>query len=85
MYPMICAPPYIYYRLYTNDKKGNLSEVKQMEYIDIAERRAKDLQNLLSDFFELSIIELPDYYIELQKININNILCEVIASFIVAL
>ncbi|MCR1074145.1 hypothetical protein NE168_12525 [Clostridium botulinum] len=32
-------------------KKGNLSEVKQMEYIDIAERRAKDLQNLLSDFF----------------------------------
>ncbi|MCR1138852.1 response regulator [Clostridium botulinum] len=62
-------------------KKGNLSKEKQMEYIDIAERRAKDLQNLLSDFFEISIIELPDYYIELQNININNILCEVIASF----
>ncbi|NFL54526.1 HAMP domain-containing histidine kinase [Clostridium botulinum] len=62
-------------------KKGNLSEVKQMKYIDIAERRAKDLQNLLSDFFELSIIELPDYCMELEKININNILCEVIASF----
>ncbi|MBD5638731.1 HAMP domain-containing histidine kinase [Clostridium botulinum] len=62
-------------------KKGNLSKEKQIEYIDIAERRAKDLQNLLSDFFELSIIESPDYYIELEKININNILCEVIASF----
>ncbi|MCR1975375.1 HAMP domain-containing histidine kinase [Clostridium sporogenes] len=62
-------------------KKGNLSKEKQIEYIDIAERRAKDLQNLLSDFFELSIIESPDYYIELEEININNILCEVIASF----
>ncbi|APC79110.1 sensor histidine kinase [Clostridium botulinum] len=62
-------------------KKGNLSKEKQIEYIDIAERRAKDLQNLLSDFFELSVIESPDYYIELQKININNILCEVIVSF----
>ncbi|ACQ52908.1 HAMP domain-containing histidine kinase [Clostridium botulinum] len=62
-------------------KKGNLSKEKQIEYIDIAERRAKDLQNLLSDFFELSVIESPDYCIELQKININNILCEVIVSF----
>ncbi|APR00979.1 his Kinase A domain protein [Clostridium botulinum] len=62
-------------------KKGNLSKEKQIEYIDIAEIRAKDLQNLLSDFFELSVIESPDYYIELQKININNILCEVIVSF----
>ncbi|HDK7167840.1 TPA: HAMP domain-containing histidine kinase [Clostridium botulinum] len=62
-------------------KKGNLSKEKQIEYIDIAERRAKDLQNLLSDFFELSIIESPDYYIQLEEININNILCEVIASF----
>ncbi|ENK0838740.1 HAMP domain-containing histidine kinase [Clostridium botulinum] len=62
-------------------KKGNLSKEKQIEYIDIAERRAKDLQNLLSDFFELSIIESPDYYIELEEININNILCEVIVSF----
>ncbi len=62
-------------------KKGNLPKEKQIEYIDIAERRAKDLQSLLSDFFELSIIESPDYYIELEEININNILCEVIASF----
>ncbi|EPY2272350.1 sensor histidine kinase [Clostridium sporogenes] len=62
-------------------KKGNLSKEKQIEYIDIAERRVKDLQNLLSDFFELSVIESPDYYIELEEININNILCEVIASF----
>ncbi|MGO5091079.1 sensor histidine kinase [Clostridium sp. LCP25S3_F10] len=62
-------------------KKGNLPKEKQIEYIDIAERRAKDLQSLLSDFFELSIIESPDYYIELEEINISNILCEVIASF----
>ncbi|AUM94684.1 TPA: HAMP domain-containing histidine kinase [Clostridium botulinum] len=62
-------------------KKGNLSKERQIEYIDIAERRAKDLQNLLSDFFELSVIESPDYYIELEEININNILCEAMASF----
>lgn len=62
-------------------KKGNLPKEKHIEYIDIAERRAKDLQSLLSDFFELSIIESSDYYIELEEININNILCEVIASF----
>ncbi|MCS4476781.1 hypothetical protein JQ038_05425 [Clostridium botulinum] len=36
-------------------KKGNLSKEKQMEYIDIAERRAKDLQNLLSDFLNFPL------------------------------
>ncbi len=36
-------------------KKGNLSKEKQIEYIDIAERRAKDLQNLLSDFLNFQL------------------------------
>lgn len=36
-------------------KKGNLSKEKEIEYIDIAERRAKDLQNLLSDFLNFPL------------------------------
>lgn len=36
-------------------KKGNLAQKKQMEYINIAENRAKDLQNLLNDFFSFQL------------------------------
>lgn len=62
-------------------KSKNLSKDKQQKYIEIAERRAKSLQTLLSNFFELSVVESPEYKLSLEYVNLNNILCEVITSF----
>ncbi|NEZ46538.1 HAMP domain-containing histidine kinase [Clostridium niameyense] len=61
-------------------KSKKISEEKQKEYLDIAEARAKSLQNLLSDFFQLSVIESLEYELEISYINLNRILCEVITS-----
>lgn len=59
-------------------KSKKISEKKQKEYLEIAEDRAKSLQNLLSDFFQLSVIESPEYELEIGYVNLNRILCEVI-------
>ncbi|WP_446899200.1 sensor histidine kinase [Clostridium sp. LBM24168] len=62
-------------------KSGKVVLEKQCEYIDIALKRAYFLKELLNNFFELSIIESPEYNIELDYVNLNNILCEVITAF----
>ena len=58
-----------------------ISEETQIEYLDIVERRAKSLHTLLSDFFQLSVIESPEYELQVEYVNLNNVLCEVITSF----
>ncbi|MBV4418955.1 HAMP domain-containing histidine kinase [Clostridium tyrobutyricum] len=58
-----------------------LSFEKQNEYMHIALKRAKSLQVLLNDFFQLSIIESPEYKIQNKFVNINNILYEVVTDF----
>ncbi|MPQ45044.1 sensor histidine kinase [Clostridium tarantellae] len=60
--------------------KSTLSYEKQKEYLEITERRAKDLQDLLNEFFLLSVLESPEYTIKLNSINLNEILCDVITS-----
>ncbi|NMM62966.1 HAMP domain-containing histidine kinase [Clostridium sp. P21] len=62
-------------------KSKKLSKEKESEYIDIALNRAKALKTLLSDFFQLSVIESPEYELKIEHVNLNNILCEVITSF----
>lgn len=59
-------------------KLDNTSEDEKKEYLDIAEKRAKALEVLLNDFYELSLIELLDYELNLEKLNINKILQECI-------
>lgn len=62
-------------------KKATLSGEKIEKYIDIVDKRAKDLQALLNDFFMLSVIESKEYSIELEKVNIKEVLVEVLTSF----
>lgn len=62
-------------------KKKNLPKNKVEEYLEIAERRAKSLQILLNQFFELSVIDSPEYKMDMEYVNLNNILVEVITSF----
>jgi len=61
--------------------KENISEERKKEYLYMAEKRGERLQELLSEFFELSTVESPDYKINLEYLNLNNILCNTIASF----
>ncbi|MDU1320339.1 MAG: HAMP domain-containing sensor histidine kinase [Clostridium botulinum] len=55
-------------------KLDNISKEEKNEYLNIAERRAKVLESLLNDFYELSLIESLDYELNLEKLNINKIL-----------
>ncbi|MBK1813316.1 HAMP domain-containing histidine kinase [Clostridium sp. YIM B02505] len=59
-------------------KLDELSENEKKEYLEIAEHRAKSLEKLLNDFYELSLIESLDYEINMEKLNINKILQEII-------
>lgn len=62
-------------------KKSDLTKEQQDKYLDIALNRANVLHDLLKDFFELSVIESPEYKLQNELVNINNILCEVLTSF----
>lgn len=59
-------------------KLDEISENEKKEYIEIAEHRAKSLEKLLNDFYELSLIESLDYELNMEKLNINNVLQEII-------
>lgn len=61
-------------------RNSELEVNKRLEYLDIAERKGKDLQKLINDFFSLSVIESAEYRLELSYINLNNILINCIAE-----
>jgi signal transduction histidine kinase len=56
-------------------------ETERKEYISIAKKRAKRLETLLSDFFELSVIESNDYQLKCEKINIKDLAIDILMSF----
>jgi signal transduction histidine kinase len=49
-------------------------------YIDIALERAKYLNKLVNDFFELSLIESGQVNVQMEKVNLSEIICEEILS-----
>src|SRR5690625_4846826 len=51
------------------------------ELLFIANKRAKRLEALLKDFFELSIIESTDHHLKSERINLRNLIIDVIVSF----
>lgn len=62
-------------------RSNEISEKRKTDYLETTYRRAKDLQRLIADFFTLSLVESPDYQINLEYVNLGNILCEVLASY----
>ncbi|RDY25162.1 sensor histidine kinase [Romboutsia weinsteinii] len=62
-------------------KKTNLSREKQIECINIAEGRANSLKEILEKFFSFSVIQSPEYNLEIEYVNLNKILYDVIISF----
>jgi signal transduction histidine kinase len=59
-------------------KLDNIKEEERKEYLKIAEQRAKLLEILLNDFYELSLIEYGDNDLKLESLNLSSILKELL-------
>ncbi|MDU4890550.1 MAG: HAMP domain-containing sensor histidine kinase [Clostridium sp.] len=62
-------------------RKDNLSEEKRKRYIEISDKRSKDLKELLNQFFMLSVVEDPKYKGKLETIDLKESLVEILTSF----
>lgn len=59
----------------------NIPTEEKKKYIEIVNRRTKNLNSLITSFYELSRIECDEYKFKLKAINLDKILCENIALF----
>lgn len=57
------------------------TDEEKTEYLLIAKKRAKRLETLLHEFFELSVIESSDYDLKTERINLRNLTIDVLMSF----
>lgn len=62
-------------------EKENIPPEERGELLAIANSRAKRLESLLNEFFELSVIESNDYLLKSEGINLRNVTIEVLISF----
>jgi len=59
--------------------ENHLNKDKRYKYMDIVKKRTTRLQNLITNFYELSRIDAGDCKFNLKSINLKDILCETIA------
>ncbi len=59
----------------------DITEAEKNELISIANNRAKRLETLLKEFFELSVIESTDHQLKSERINLKEITIDVLMSF----
>ena len=59
----------------------NISEAERKDYINIVKKRTKDLQMLITSFYDLSRLEGREYKFQFELINLPNLLCDSMASF----
>ena len=59
----------------------NLPLVQRNEYLKIVFTRAKTLQSLIANYFELSRCEAGEYSLNLQPVRLQDILCELMAAY----
>lgn len=64
-------------------EKSELSE-NQREKINILKKKSEVLQNLVTSFFEITIIENDSVHINLEKINLNNFLSDALLQNMVS-
>ncbi len=62
-------------------KGEGVSGTEQKEYLDIIYIKGQSLYRIIQEFFELSKLESEDTEIKLEKINLSDIITEVIAAF----
>ncbi|WP_066189965.1 sensor histidine kinase [Gracilibacillus timonensis] len=59
----------------------DIAETERKELLAVAKKRAYRLEALLNDFFELSTIESKDYELQSERINLKNVVTDVLMSF----
>jgi len=57
-----------------------LSEAQKREYTAVVRKSALRLKALLEDFFELSVIESPDYALSMEKVTLGELVLESLAG-----
>ncbi|MGL5152224.1 MAG: sensor histidine kinase [Clostridium sp.] len=62
-------------------KKTDITDENKAKYLDIADKRAKDLQELINQFFMLSVIEDNKYNMELESVDLKDTFIEILTSF----
>lgn len=62
-------------------KKTDISDEKRDKYLSIADNRSKDLQELINQFFMLSVIEDSKYNMQLQTVDLKEAFIEILTSF----
>lgn len=62
-------------------KSEDMSVHEKNELLSIAKKRAKRLETLLKEFFELSVIESADHHLQSERINLRNLTIDVLMSF----
>lgn len=60
-------------------KDESISKEEKQKYIEIIDRRSKNLEELISSFYDLSRISSNKFNFHLEKINLKDILCDSIA------
>lgn len=59
----------------------NIPVEKKSEYYSIIQRRIETLIEMLDEFFEFARIESDEYPLQFEKVNVSNVLAEVISLF----
>ncbi|MEK3981561.1 HAMP domain-containing sensor histidine kinase [Psychrobacillus sp. FSL K6-2836] len=59
----------------------NLTAEEKNELLSIAFNRAKRLEVLLKEFFELSVIESSEYHLKSERVNLKEITFDILMSF----
>lgn len=62
-------------------KNEDSTESEKKEYMEIVEKRTKNLQMLISSFYDLSRLNSSEYKFNLKKVSLDIILCDVIAIY----
>jgi len=59
----------------------NITPEEKFEYVTTVKNRTTRLQALLNDFFELSMIESPDYPLKMEKLRLKDLISEILVQF----
>lgn len=57
------------------------NDTKNIEYLNKVESKARDLGNMIEDFFTLSVIDSDSYNLKIENIDINEIVCDTLVGF----
>lgn len=62
-------------------KEEDISIEERKEYLEIVERRTKNLEGLISSFYELSRLDGNEYIFDLKSLSLEKLLCDNIALY----